>query len=395
MSLSPMKEVPVQRHAQRIATLAIAATVAGLGLAPSPARAATYEELQQRVEESTAAYDEAVANVSQIQGEIDENEGKIAQIEAEMPAQRARAAESLRTLYKMQQSSNGLIDLVLSSDDFNEFIATVTYLDRIQSKNMSELERLNSLNDELLEAQDALTARQTQATQEAERAYQAQVDAVDAREAVVRQAQAQALAEQQQAEEALAKAAKDAQEGKTFTNASGQQVAVTVSDKVLTPAPATSEPKQEQKKEEPKTETPAPAPTPTPTPTVQPVETVSKRDAFINEWAPRIDAYMSGFPLGGHGRTFAEAAWDYGVDPRWSPAIACIESTKGLYCFKPHNAWGWGSVSWPDWDTAIREHIAGLSAGYGYTISPSAAQKYCPPTWEDWYASVSAEMNKI
>ena len=382
-------------RAQRIGTLACTAAIvaAGFGLHTTAVQAETYEELQKKVEEATATYKEAMANIDAIEDEIAANEDKIAQLESELPEQRKRASESLRTLYKMRQSSSGLVELILTSDDFNEFIATVTYLDRIQSKNMSELERLNSLNDELLEAQDTLTARQTQATQEAERAYQAQVDAVDAREAVVRQAQAQALAEQQQAEEALAKAAKDAQEGKTFTNASGQQVAVTVSDKVLTPAPATSEPKQEQKKEEPKTETPAPAPTPTPT--VQPVETVSKRDAFINEWAPRIDAYMSGFPLGGYGRTFAEAAWDYGVDPRWSPAIACIESTKGLYCFKPHNAWGWGSVSWPDWDTAIREHIAGLSAGYGYTISPSAAQKYCPPTWEDWYASVSAEMNKI
>lgn len=381
-------------RAQRIATLACSAAIvaAGFALHTSAVQAETYGELQKKVEEATATYKEAMANVSAIEDEIAANEDKIAQLESELPEQRQRAAESLRTLYKMRQSKSGLVELILTSDDFNEFIATVTYLDRIQSKNMSELERLNSLDDQLLEAQDTLAARQTQASQEAERARQAQTDAIEAREAVVRQAQAQALAEQQQAEAALAKAAKDAQEGKTFTNASGQQVAVTVSDTVPTPAPATSEPKQEEpKKEEPKKEKETPAPAPT----VQPVEIVSERDAFINKWAPRIDAYMSGYPLGGHGKTFAAAAWDCGVDPRWSPAIACIESTKGLYCFKPHNAWGWGSVSWPDWDTAILEHIAGLSAGYGYTISPSAAQKYCPPTWEDWYASVSSEMNKI
>lgn len=377
------------RGAQRIGVLACSAAIvaAGFGLHASAVQAQTYEELQKKVEEATATYKEAMANIGAIKDEIAENEDKIAQIESELPEQRLRAADSLRTLYKMRQSSSGLVELLLSADDFNEFIATVTYLDRIQSKNMSELEQLNDLNSQLLEAQDTLMARQAQATQEAERAYQAQAEAIEAREAVVRQAEAQAAAEQQQAEEALAKAAKDAQEGKTFTNASGQQVAVTVSDTVPTPAPATSETKQESKKEESKQETPAPV--------VQPVETVSERDAFINKWAPRIDAYMAGYPLGGHGKTFAEAAWDCGVDPRWSPAISCIESTKGLYCFKPYNAWGWGSVSWPDWDTAIREHIAGLSAGYGYTISPSAAQKYCPPTWEDWYASVSSEMNKI
>jgi hypothetical protein len=115
----------------------------------------------------------------------------------------------------------------------------------------------------------------------------------------------------------------------------------------------------------------------------------------VSDWAARIDAYLAGSPLGGHGRTFAEAAWDYNVDPRWSPAISCIESSKGAICFRPYNAWGWGSSSWGDWDSAIRSHVAGLSAGYGYTISPSAAQKYCPPTWQDWYSSVLAEMNSI
>ncbi|MBP3894150.1 MAG: hypothetical protein J6D34_08940 [Atopobiaceae bacterium] len=371
----------MQRYAQRIATLAIAATVAGLGFAPSPARAATYEELQQRVEESTASYDEAVANVSQIQGEIDENEGKIAQIEAEMPAQRARAAESLRTLYKMQQSSNGLLDLVLSSDNFSEFIATVTYLDRIQSKNMVELKSLADMNAQLTEAKDTLNARRAQADQEAERARQAKDDALAAREEVRQQAIAQAAAEQSQAQAAVDQAVKDAAAGKTFTNASGQQAAVAVpSSSTPVTEPAAQEPAQQEEEQE---QAPAEA-----APT-------SDREAFVNKWAPRIDAYLSGYPLGGHGRTFAEAAWDYNVDPRWSPAISCIESTKGLYCFASHNAWGWGSSSWGDWDSAIRSHVSGLSAGYGYTISPSAAQKYCPPTWEDWYSSVLSEMNCI
>ncbi|MCL2750903.1 MAG: hypothetical protein FWE96_07915, partial [Coriobacteriia bacterium] len=92
---------------------------------------------------------------------------------------------------------------------------------------------------------------------------------------------------------------------------------------------------------------------------------------------------------------FANAAYDYNVDPRWSPAIACLESSKGRYCFLPHNAWGWGQISWPDWETAIFAHVRGLSIGYGYTISIAAAQKYCPPNWEHWYNVVSSEMARI
>ena len=380
--LSPTKEVVVQRPVQRIATIAIAATVAGLGLglSPIPASAETYEELQQRVEDSTAAYDEALANVSQIQGEIDENEAKIAELEEQLPAQRDRAADSLRTLYKLQQSSNGIVDLILSADDFNEFITTITYLDRIQSKNMTELQQLADLNAELLEAEDTLSAKKAQADQELDAARQAQADALAAREEVRQQAIQQAYAEQGAAQEAIEAAARDAKDGKTFTNASGQQTSVSTPESTKPAAETVAETQESQPQSEPQQQT-API--------------VSERDAFVNKWAPRIDAYLGGSPLGGHGRTFAEAAWDYNVDPRWSPAISCIESSKGAVCFRSHNAWGWGSASWGDWDTAIRSHVAGLAAGYGYTITPSAAQRYCPPTWQAWYSSVLAEMNCI
>lgn len=118
-------------------------------------------------------------------------------------------------------------------------------------------------------------------------------------------------------------------------------------------------------------------------------------DAFVDEWGSRIDAYLAGSPLAGHGRTFAEAAWENGVDPRWSPAISNTESSKGACCFRSCNAWGWGGSGWPDWDTAIRAHVAGLSSGYGYTISMTAAQKYCPPTASHWYSATLAQMQLI
>ena len=116
------------------------------------------------------------------------------------------------------------------------------------------------------------------------------------------------------------------------------------------------------------------------------------KEAFVAEWTARIDAYLAGSPLEGYGNVFAEAAWDNGVDPRFSPAISNTESTKGANCFRAHNAWGWGSVSWPDWETAIRAHVAGLAAGYGYSITPAGAYKYCPGTHVDWYNKTAAQM---
>ena len=396
----------MHRPAERIAAIAIAATIAGLGFGarPATALAETYEELQQRVEDSTAAFDEAMANVEEIQVEIDANKEKIAQIEAEIPEQRKRAAESMRTLYKMHQSSNGLIDLVLSAENFNDLISTITYLDRIQSKQMTELEALAAMNAELTETKDVLAARKAQANQEVEAARTAQEEAVAARDEMVQQALEQARAEEAAAQAALAEAQRKAEEGTGFTNASGQEV---VMDKaadttsIAETVSETSKKKEEESAEEEKAEEQAeaeeqqaeePEPEAEEEPDVPVVE--SERDAFVNSWAPRIDNYLAGSPLGGYGKTFAEAAWDYGVDPRWSPAISCIESSKGAVCFLPHNAWGWGSVSWPDWDTAIRSHVAGLSAGYGYTISLEAAKKYCDDG-TDWYGAVLGEMNSI
>lgn len=384
----------MHQRAQRIIALTLAATIAGLSLLASPAQAATYAELQQQVEEATAAYDEALSNVERIQGEIDENEARISEIEQELPERRGRAGASVRALYKMQQGSGGLIDLVLSSEDFSSFVATIAYLDRIQERHLSEIESLTSLNSELQETRELLGAQKGEAEQEAERAKDAQTEAIAAREAVRQQAIAQAAAEQAAAQAAIEEASKAANAGETFTNASGQQAPVSVPTDTSTPAesveeePATQDEPEETPAEQPAQQEPAEQPSQTTTVT-------SERDAFVSKWAGRIDAYLAGSALSGYGSTFAEAAWDYNVDPRWSPAISCIESSKGAACFLPHNAWGWGSSSWGDWDSAIRGHVAGLSAGYGYTISPSAAQRYCPPTWQHWYSSVLSEMNSI
>lgn len=119
------------------------------------------------------------------------------------------------------------------------------------------------------------------------------------------------------------------------------------------------------------------------------------KDAFIQEWTARIDAYLAGSPLAGQGATFAEAAWNNSVDPRWSPAISNTESSKGAHCFLPHNAWGWGDKGWSNWEEAINAHVAGLAKGYGYSITYANAAKYCPPNTDHWYMNTLAQMQMI
>ena len=47
------------------------------------------------------------------------------------------------------------------------------------------------------------------------------------------------------------------------------------------------------------------------------------------------------------------------------------------------------------WSEGISAHVAYLGANYGSTLTPAAAKKYCPPTWQDWYNKVAAQMNRI
>lgn len=119
------------------------------------------------------------------------------------------------------------------------------------------------------------------------------------------------------------------------------------------------------------------------------------KDAFVAEWGSRIDSYLAGSPLAGQGAAFAVAAWSNGVDPRWSPAIANTESSKGTHCFLPYNAWGWGSTGWSSWGEAINAHVAGLAAGYGYSLTYSFAAKYCPPNADHWFSATLNQMKLI
>lgn len=121
----------------------------------------------------------------------------------------------------------------------------------------------------------------------------------------------------------------------------------------------------------------------------------SDKESFVNEWGARIDAYLEGSELAGYGSTFASAAYDNNVDPRWSPAIATVESGKGEFCFLENNAWGWGSSSWDSWEEAINDHVEGLATGYGYTLDYESAQTYCPPNADEWYEQCASEMESI
>ena len=398
--------------AQRIAVSALALAIGAFGLfiGPVKAYAETMEEVQGRLQEATAAYDEAQARIAEIEDLIAENEERIAVIEAQLPEQRSAAASSIRTVYKLQQDAHGLLELILSSESFFDFLESIQYLNIIQDRSTQAIDELVSLNAELETRREELSAAREEAIAEREAAQKAIDDAEAAREELERIAAEEAAREEAEREAALAEAAAKAAAKETFTNASGNEVSYIVA---LPPEensvqqeqqaqeeqqPQEQQPEEQQPQEQQAESAPAEEPTTTEVIYVE-TETTSTvtydaRTVFVYVWTQRIDAYLKGTPLSGYGYAFAEAAWDYGVDPRFSPAISYVESSCGAYCFRSHNAWGWGSSSWSNWDTAIRAHVRGLASGYGYTLTYAGAQRYCPPGGA-WYSAVAAQMSRI
>lgn len=374
------------------AALTLGLATGTLAILPAAALADDVSNLQQRVQATTQAYDSAQSHLQEVTQEAEDNQAQIDDLEAQLPELRSQASAAIRSSYKLSQSSDSLLNLVLSSDNFNGLVTVINYLDIVQGKNNDAISGLVAKEAELSQRRDELAAQKAEAEQAASDAQSAMTDAISAREAAEQAAKEQAEREAAEAQAAV-EAAQQAETGSASQDGSSSDGSASSTDSSQSSGSGSSSGSTTFTTESGTTaQVEAPSSTST---TTNDSSWSNDRDNFVAKWTPRINAYLAGSPMAGHGQTFAEAAWDNGVDPRWSPAIACIESGKGAQCFKPHNAWGWGSSSWGDWDSAIRAHVAGLASGYGSTISVSAAKKYCPPNWQFWYSAVLAQMQRI
>lgn len=213
-------------HAQKSFAVRAGLTAAlALSLAmPGVARATTLSELQGRIDESNEAYNTAVAHATELQDQIDANEARLAQIEEELPAKKDAAAKSLRVSYKMQAGSGDLIQLLLSSEDFNEVISTLQYLEKITSHNNAAVEDLAQATDELEQVQSALASQKAQVDSEVQSALASLTEANDARDqyeaqmAAQRAAQVRQAAAQQQATEQQGASSSDSAKSDSSAN---------------------------------------------------------------------------------------------------------------------------------------------------------------------------------
>lgn len=359
------------------AALAVALSVTPV-LSPVAAYAASQETqsqisaAEQQIKDATAAYDDAQSKLDDLQKKIDENQQNIDELESQLPAQRQKAKAAMRDRYKYQKSSSSLLGAVLNTQSLDDFVTTCAYMNQITTSNSEAIQKLNDMEADLQKNKTELDQAKSQVESEQQNASDALAKAEKAR------SDAQAKAEQENAEE-LAKL--EADKAAATEKVSGEGVSGTNTNSTATDSNATINTTVNNNSSS---------------------STSSSKDAFIAEWTGRINNYLAGSPMAGTGAAFAEAAWNTGVDPRWSPAIAAIESTKGVYVpyGNSHNAWGWTSGSggfrrFGSWSEGIYAHVSYLGSTYGASLTPSAAKKYCPPTWQDWYNKVAAQMNRI
>lgn len=201
-------------------TAALALTLA----MPGVARATSLSELQSRIDQSNEAYNTAVAHANELQDQIDANEARLAQIEEELPAKKDAAAKSLRVSYKMQAGGGDLIQLLLSSEDFNEVVSTLQYLEKITSHNNAAVEDLAQATDELEQLQSALASQKAQVDSEVQSALASLTEANDARDQYEAQMAAQQAAQVRQAaarQQALAQQVAD-QQGASGTDSANK-----------------------------------------------------------------------------------------------------------------------------------------------------------------------------
>ena len=318
------------------------------------------------IEQLTAAYHEALTNVDAAAARIDELQAEIDAISAVLPAQEARSDASIKQRYIMQSNPLAIVEPLLTSQSLDDFLRQVDYLEKVSRSNLREINKTRdmkaTLENNAAEQQRVLD----EANAKADEARAALAAVQDERAAKQREGQGNAIqqAEAQGGEESVGKAADGGEQPEDYREAATQDTAA-LSDGA---------------------------------------DWHADRDAFIAEWGKRIDSYLAGSALAGQGVNFAASAWKWGIDPRWSPAISNTESSKGAYCIRPHNAWGWGAadsdpyglaLEWESWEEAIDAHVAGLAQGYGYTITLRGAMSYCPNTWQSWYNKTLAQMAQI
>lgn len=248
------------RHGARLACAAglSVVLVAGSAVIPSPAFAASAEtrselsRLTGEVDDAAATYASASARADELNAQVSATADEILSIEQEqMPEQQKRAADAARNLYKAQESSSSTVARLLTAGSLTDFLTMSKYLTTIQTEQVSALEELNRLEDDL----NAKLASMSKAKDEADAARAQASDALAQAKSAAAKIQQKANAEDAAEAEAARKAAEQAAALAAQEAAKQQQTSDGAA--ATTPQPSTPAQKDEtQQAAKPKPEQP-------------------------------------------------------------------------------------------------------------------------------------------
>lgn len=336
--------------------LTAALTIAGTSVSLSHADE-EMDALEAQVKSSADTYNAAVARQAELESSIAELDARIAEIEKLLPAQQQRSDECARALYKYEYDSSSMLMTLLESTSVTDMLAVLDSYTWILEYNTQQIRNTAQMQQELKSSRSQLETDKADADDAAATAYSSLIEAQTVREQAAARAAAAQAAEQQAAQERIA-----------ASGGSIEDIAAAAASESATGETVSS----------------------------SNVGWDADKAAFVNEWAPRIDSYLSGSPMAGTGKYYAAAAWDNGVDPRWAPAISYVESSKGAVCFRSYNAWGYGSKSFSSWEDGINTIVGALGGSlYGGYLTREAAATYCPPNSENWYNTCAEQMAMI
>ena len=138
------------------------------------------------------------------------------------------------------------------------------------------------------------------------------------------------------------------------------------------------------------------------------------KEEFVAKWGPAIDAFYASWgdkagqtsPMAGLGTVMAEQAYQHRIDPRLCAAVSIVESSGGLYCIKPFNAWGWGAADsdpynlafgWSSWEEAVAAWHEGVITNTAGLATPKSLSGfgdiYC--STPIWAKNVAGYMTQI
>lgn len=158
------------RFCRRLVVSISAAAIIAAGIAPTSALAEDLDSARSSLDaygRSLSDYQTALSTSSEdlegIKGQISQKQQEIDDTQARYDAVKARLSERMRSSY--MDGSTTMLDVVLSSDSFEQFVSNVYYLSKVNQNDKSTLEQTKALSDQLYAEKCDLDAREAAAEQ--------------------------------------------------------------------------------------------------------------------------------------------------------------------------------------------------------------------------------------